>query len=90
MADIQDSRGRAIQLGDWGGGTVGDAQGETDPRIVQGRVVGLEQDQEGWWVILRTPKESLDQRVRSDRVRCHSVEHSAKRGPQRKGWRKLI
>jgi hypothetical protein len=28
--------------------------------------------------------------VRSDRVRCHSVEHSAKRGPLRRGWRKLI
>jgi hypothetical protein len=87
MAVIRDRLGREIRVGDWGGGIVSSADGgELSLEEVQGKVVGFDRDEGGWWVVLHTGRRGGDLRVRAGEIRC--VASRAKRGSSPAGWRR--
>ena len=90
MAIIHDSRGREIRLGDWGGGCLlSGAEGEFAEEEVQGKVVGFDKDDNGWWVVLCAGKAFPERRIRATDVRTVAACPRPTRGPARRGWRRF-
>jgi len=89
MALIEDNRGREIRVGDWGGGTVyRAAEDEIVVEEVQGKVVGFDCDESGWWVMLHDGKRALEHRVRAEQVRCVSSHPRVRSARWFNRWRR--
>ena len=90
MAIVEDSRGREIRVGDWGGGSVlAPDDGGFAPQEVQGRVVGFDEDEDGVWVIVRPGKGNAEHRLRATEMRTVAARPRIAPAP-RKGWRRFF